>query len=123
MRELNLKKCNNCGALVKVINDCHCACGINCCDEKMSDVKPNSIDASAEKHVPTYEIDRENIVVRVDHVMDDDHFIEWVMFVTDNSEETIYFRPGIVAKATFAYQKGILYAYCNKHGLWSKEVN
>ena len=123
MRELILKKCPQCGALVKVINDCHCACGLICCDNNMVEVKANSVDASFEKHVPTYEIENNQIKVKVNHVMDEDHFIEWVMFVTDEKEETIYFKPGDVAEVVFPNNKGILYAYCNKHGLWSKTID
>ena len=52
--------------------------------------------------------------------MDKDHFIEWICFKTENREEFVYLKDE--AKATFPYQKGTLYAYCNKHGLWSKEV-
>ena len=123
MRELILKKCPKCGALVKVLDDCHCPCGIMCCGEKMQEVKANSIDASWEKHVPHYEIEANNLKVQVNHVMDEDHFIAWLMFVTSEKEETVYFKPGEVAEAIFPRANGILYAYCNKHGLWSKEVH
>ena len=57
MKELILKRCNKCGALIKVINDCNCNnCGIICCDEKMQEIVPNSVDASYEKHIPSYEL-------------------------------------------------------------------
>ncbi len=122
MRELILRKCNNCGALVKVISDCKCTCGINCCDKEMKIVKANSEEASFEKHIPSYEIRNDKIIVNVNHVMEEEHFINWIMFVGENSEEIIYFNPMEDAKAEFKKQKGILYAYCNKHGLWSCEV-
>ena len=122
MRELNLKKCPSCGALVKVINDCHCPCGIACCDTKMVDIKANSTDASFEKHIPTYEIKDHNLIVKVNHVMEEEHLINWVMFLTETNETTIYFEPGKPAEAIFPYEKGILYAYCNKHGLWQCNV-
>ena len=39
-----LKKCMKCGALVKVLKDCNCDnCGIKCCNEEMTIIKPNSI--------------------------------------------------------------------------------
>ncbi len=121
--ELVIKKCNKCGALVKIINDCNCdGCGIKCCGEEMKVMKPNSTDASFEKHLPTYEIVSDKLEVTVNHVMDDDHYIEWVCLVNKDREEFVYFKPGSSAKATFENKKGILYAYCNKHGLWEKEV-
>lgn len=123
MKELILKRCNRCGALIKVINDCNCNnCGIICCDEKMQEIVPNSVDASYEKHIPSYELKDDKIIVKVNHVMDDDHFIEWICFINDKTEEYVYFKSGEKATAVFEKSKGILYSYCNKHGLWKKEI-
>ena len=49
MNELIIKKCNKCGALVKVFKDCP---DISCCGEEMRELVPNSVDAAIEKHVP-----------------------------------------------------------------------
>ena len=123
MRELKLKKCLNCGAMIKVIEDCHCACNFICCDEKMTDIKPNTEEAAVEKHLPTYEVKGDKIEVQVNHVMDADHYIEWISMCASNKECTVYFKPGDVATAEFDYVEGAtLYAYCNKHSLWKKEV-
>ena len=123
MRELILKKCLKCGAVVKVIDDCNCEnCGIKCCGENMVIVRPNSIDAAFEKHVPNYELEGDKLVVTVNHVMDEDHLIEWILYVNDNTEQFVYFKPGDVLKYTFEGKTGNLYAYCNKHGLWVKEI-
>ena len=73
--ELIVKKCNHCGALVKVIKDCNCnGCGIVCCDEPMQVMVPNSVDAAVEKHIPTYEVSGDEIIVKVNHVMDKEHY-------------------------------------------------
>ncbi len=123
MKNLIIKKCSKCGALIKIITDCHCEnCEIVCCNEKMIEVKANSQDASHEKHIPTYEIKDGKIIVQVNHVMDSDHYIEWIGFVTENGEEYIYLNPNEEAVATFNEAKGTLYSYCNKHGLWMEEV-
>ena len=67
--ELIIKKCQKCGALVEVINDCNCnECGIACCGEPMIKLIPNSVDASFEKHNPPLE---------------KEHFIEWIALVND----------------------------------------
>ncbi len=125
MKELKLKKCLKCNALVKVIEDCNCEdCGIVCCGEPMKDVKSNSVDAAFEKHIPVYEIDGSNIVITVNHVMEEDHYIEWISYVTNNLEITKQFKPNEELKLTVPYEKGAkIYSYCNKHGLWEKEVN
>ena len=119
MEDFIIKKCEKCGNLVKVIGSLKCEM-LSCCNDEMTTVKENSEDASFEKHVPSYEIKNDKLEVTVNHVMDKDHFIEWICFKTENREEFVYLKDE--AKATFPYQKGTLYAYCNKHGLWSKEV-
>lgn len=124
-RELVIKKCKNCGAIVKVINDCNCTdCGIKCCGETMEKIVPNSVDASFEKHIPTVEVNGDKIKVVVNHVMEEEHYIEWICFVSDEKECIKYFKPGDVAEAEFRYIPGSkVYAYCNKHDLWMKEIN
>ena len=124
MKELVIKKCMKCGAIVKVLHDCHCeSCGIQCCGEDMKVLIPNSEDAAFEKHVPTYETRDGEVWVKVNHVMEEDHFIEWISFVYNNEEVTHYFEPGKEASAHYKYVPGMLiYAYCNKHGLWKTEV-
>ncbi len=122
-KELIIKKCAKCGATIRVLKDCKCACGIRCCEEEMKELIPNSVDAAVEKHVPTYEIKDGKIVVKVNHVMEQDHFIEWIALVTDKKECIKYFEPGEEAETHFKYKPGsTLYAYCNKHGLWKKDV-
>ena len=124
MKEFIIKKCFKCGAIIKAIEDCNCDnCGIICCGEKMKDLTANSTDGAVEKHVPTYEIKGDLIEVVVNHVMDPDHYIEWISASTENEEHVKYLNPGEAAKAVFKYQEGmVLYAYCNKHLLWKTEV-
>lgn len=122
--ELIIKKCKSCGATVKVIEDCNCEnCGILCCGETMNVLVPNSVDAAVEKHVPTFEKVEDEIFVKVNHVMEKEHFIEWISLVADNKEYFIKLHPEQNAECRFPYIPGsVLYAYCNKHGLWKKEV-
>ncbi len=124
MREFVIKKCNKCGAIVKVIEDCNCDdCGIVCCGEKMGALKANSTDGAVEKHVPTYEINGDEITVRVNHVMDEDHYIEWISAASEDAEIVKYFKPGEEPVLKCKYVAGmVLYAYCNKHGLWKAET-
>lgn len=123
MRELVIKKCLKCGALVKEIQGCKCKdCGIVCCDNIMATITANSTDAAIEKHVPTYEINDGKIIAKVNHVMDEEHFIEWICFISDDREEYVYLKPNDEAAAIFNHSQGILYSYCNKHGLWKQEI-
>ena len=102
--ELNIKRCKSCGAMVKVLQDCTCDdCGIKCCGEEMETLVPNSVDASFEKHVPQVERVEDEIFVKVMHPMEKEHYIEWISMVKYVPNATVY-------------------AYCNKHGLWKKEI-
>ncbi len=123
-KELVIKKCLKCGALIEIINDCNCEeCGIMCCGEKMMEIKPNTIDASFEKHVPTYEKVEDEIFVKVNHVMEKEHYIEWIAMVTDTSVYKVKLCPEQNAECRFKYiPNSKLYAYCNKHGLWSNDI-
>lgn len=124
MKELHLKKCSKCGALVKVLVDCDCDdCGLTCCGERMQTVKPNSVDASFEKHLPTYEKKDNNIIITVNHVMDEDHYIEWILVKMSNEDHELLLKPGATPEMIVPYEKGtLIYSYCNKHGLWKNEV-
>ena len=122
--ELIIKKCKSCGAIVRVIEDCTCEnCGISCCGEAMEVLVPNSVDAAVEKHVPTFEKVEDEIFVKLNHVMEKEHFIEWISLVADNKEYFVKLYPEQNAECRFPYITGsVLYAYCNKHGLWKKDV-
>lgn len=119
-----IKRCKSCGAMLKVLKDCKSNdCGFRCCGERMNVLVPNSIDAAVEKHVPEYEIVGNKIKVKVNHVMEEEHYIEWIAMIADDIEQTKYFKPGDVAEAEFDYRPNVtLYSYCNKHELWKKEV-
>ncbi len=122
--ELIIKKCKSCGAIVRVIEDCNCEnCGILCCGEAMEVLVPNSVDAAVEKHVPIFEKVEDEIFVKVNHVMEKEHFIEWISLIADNKEYFVKLNPEQDAECSFPYIPGsVLYAYCNKHGLWKKDV-
>ncbi len=117
--ELKLKRCPVCGNVVRVYNDTN----IMCCSKEMIDVKPNTVECAVEKHIPTYEHVEDEIYVKVNHVMEKEHYIEWICLVADNKEYMVKLYPEQDAQARFPYIKGAtLYAYCNKHGLWKTEV-
>ena len=124
MKELVIKKCLKCGATIKTIKDCECNdCGIKCCGESMKEMKANSADAAVEKHKPTYTIENDKLIVTVNHVMEEDHYIEWICLVTDDREEYAYFTyedtPSIIFDKAYS---GKIYSYCNKHGLWVTDI-
>ena len=124
MNELIIKRCKKCGATVEVIKDCTCHdCGIKCCGETMQTLVPNSVEASFEKHLPQVEVVGSYLVVSVPHVMEENHYIEFIAISSKTVSAKKYFKPGETPKAVFPNIPGaIVYAKCNLHGLWSTKV-
>lgn len=122
--EFIIKQCTKCGATVEILKDCTCqGCGINCCGEEMKTLIPNTVDAAVEKHLPNYEVIGNYIVATVNHVMEDDHYIEYLALDSQNITAKKYLKIGEKAQAVFPYVSGSkLYGYCNKHGMWSIEI-
>ena len=118
-----IKKCEHCGALVEVLEDCNCEnCGIKCCGEIMQELKPLESE-EVTKHLPILEVDGDKIKVSFKHPMEEDHLIKYVWMVYDNKVLKATLTKDDEATCTFEYVKGaILYSYCNKHGLWKKAV-
>lgn len=121
---MEIRICEKCGATIEVLKDCTCEnCGIKCCGEQTKKVVSNSVDASFEKHVPVVEVVGNFIEVVVNHVMEEEHYIEWIALDCEKVSARKYFKAGETPKAIFPYIKGSkVYAYCNKHGLWESEV-
>ena len=124
MNELQVYKCTICGTVVEMLNGA--TTNLNCCGQNMVELKANTTDAAVEKHVPAIETSGEEIVARVgevSHPMDEDHYSMWIALVYDNTEIKVSLKPGEVPEAKFPYVPGsVVYAYCNKHGLWKAEV-
>ena len=88
--------------------------------EDVSDkiIRSNSVDASFEKHVPMYEINDNKVLIYVNHVMEEDHYIEWIMVDYGDSYYIKEFKPGDEARVVVDYKIGMkAYSYCNKHSL------
>ena len=65
----------------------------------------------------------DEVFVKVAHPMEKEHYIEWIAQVVDNKEEFVYLYPEGPAEVRFKdIPNATIYAYCNKHGLWKKEM-
>lgn len=121
---MKIFKCKKCGKIIEILDEGSPV--TICCGEEMQEVITNTTDAAKEKHVPSYEIasDKINVTIgKVSHPMEEKHYIEWIMVEYNNKVEKVSLKPGMEPKATFDYHKKMtIYAYCNLHGLWKKEV-
>lgn len=116
-------KCKKCGQIIAFAKDL--GNPVTCCGEEMVELKPNTEDASGEKHVPQYIVDGNIVIVNVGsipHPMVENHYIEWVALKTKFGNQRKQLKPGQAPIVYFAMCDGDtveeVYAYCNLHGLW-----
>lgn len=85
-------------------------------------IKANDVDASFEKHVPQFEMMDQLVKVYVNHVMEEDHYIEWLLVDYGDEQIVKHFIPGSDPFMVVEYRSGMkAYSYCNKHSLWVSE--
>ncbi len=116
-------RCSHCGNIIAYVKNSHVS--VSCCGEKMTEVVPNTVDASHEKHIPVYTVDGNTVHVKVattEHPMLPEHYIEWIFIQTKQGKQLKKLYPKGVPEACFTLCKGdevdSVYAYCNLHGLW-----
>lgn len=124
MKDINYYRCPVCGNVIEVVNGD--VSRVRCCGRELELLNSNVVDASLEKHVPVYEIDGNEIVVKVGdviHPMEEKHYITFISLVTNDRVIRVDLKPGDEPIVRFPYVNGsIIYEYCNLHGLWKKEV-
>ncbi|NLC48667.1 MAG: desulfoferrodoxin [Tenericutes bacterium] len=123
--ELKFYICKHCGnVIVKLENS---GVPVVCCGEKMGELVPGTVDASVEKHIPVVEIVDDTVNVKVGdvpHPMTEEHYISWILIVTQSGYQVKYLNINKEAEASFKVDEKVLevYEYCNIHGLWKKTV-
>ncbi|MCX8021638.1 MAG: desulfoferrodoxin [Syntrophorhabdaceae bacterium] len=114
-------KCDICGNIVEVLNGGKGQ--MSCCNQPMTLLKENTVDASLEKHVPVIEKTLDGIKVKVGsvpHPMEEKHYIQWIEVIADGKAYHRFLSPGEVPEAFFSIKEENVTAreYCNLHGLW-----
>ncbi|MGM9540710.1 desulfoferrodoxin family protein [Anaerovibrio sp.] len=119
--------CEQCGNIVEMIHDS--GAPLTCCEQKMKQLVPGSVDASLEKHVPVYNLIGSIVKVTVgsvEHPMVPEHFIGWIALKTNHGIQRKILSPANSPEATFTLNQGehieSIFAYCNLHGLWKADV-
>lgn len=122
MNEQKFFKCNHCGNFVGLINNA--GVPMICCGEPMEELNPNTVEASAEKHIPKVEIKERLVYVEVGSVLhpsEEAHHIDFIYLQTENGGQRKSIKVGEKPVAMFGViddRPLEVYAYCNLHGLW-----
>ena len=104
--------CKHCGNVITKLTSAQVP--VKCCGEEMHVLEAGVTDAAQEKHVPAVTV--EGSLVKV----------QWVVVETERDALIHWFHPEEAPEAVFALAEGqtakAVYAYCNLHGLWKKDL-
>ena len=126
MKETKFFICEHCGNIIGVIHDA--GVPMMCCGQKMTQLVPGTVEASAEKHIPVVTVEGNTVRVvvgSVTHPMSEEHHIAWVYLQTDRGGQRKCLCTTGAPEVTFALcdeTPVAVYAYCNLHGLWKAEI-
>ena len=127
MKEQKFYICEHCGNIVAKVHDA--GVPVFCCGQKMTELVPGTVEASAEKHIPVVSVDGSIVKVEVgsvSHPMVEEHFIQWVYLQTNVGGQRKNLVPGTEPAVSFALAEGekpvAVFEYCNLHGLWKADV-
>ncbi|MCL2013991.1 MAG: desulfoferrodoxin [Oscillospiraceae bacterium] len=118
--------CRHCGNLIGLIDNK--GVPVVCCGEKMTELVPNTVEASTEKHLPEVIVNGNNITVQIGsipHPMEEKHNIAFIYVETERGGQRKCLKVGEEPKLTFTVSQDkplAVYAYCNLHGLWKTVI-
>jgi len=92
---------------------------IHCCGVALPPLEAEECDGAHDLTVEDWDGER---YVTTHHSMRRDHYLSFVAQVTDWGVDIVKLWPEMPAEAYFLKRSGMLYAYCNKHGLFRVKV-
>lgn len=102
---------------------------LSCCGEAMEEVRANTTEGAAEKHLPAVQVNGDRVTVSVGsipHPMTAEHNIGWVYLETEQGGQRKLLKAGSEPVAEFALAGGdrpvAAYAWCNLHGFWKIDL-
>jgi len=119
-------KCGICGNLTVLLMSS--GAPLMCCGQNMTELVPNTVEASTEKHIPAVTDSAGGISVQVGsvpHPMEEGHHITFIYVETENGGQRKCLDIGAEPKCAFSFAEDkpvAIYAYCNLHGLWETKI-
>ena len=93
---------------------------ISCCGITLPPLEAEEADGS---HAVTIAIVEDEHFISIDHPMTKDHFISFIAFVTCDRVQLVKLYPEGNAEVRLPRRgMGILYWYCNRHGLFKQKL-
>lgn len=108
--------CPVCGNVIHSLGDAV----ISCCGITLPPLEAEAFD---DAHRPAVEPVEDEIFVSVDHEMTKQHYISFLALVNGDRMQLVKLYPEGNAETRFKKRgRGILYAYCNRHGLMKTTI-
>ena len=93
---------------------------VSCCGITLP---PQEAGEADDDHMLTVQPVEDEHFITVHHPMTKQHFISFVSFVTSDRIQTVKFYPEGNAETRLQLRgRGVLYYYCNRHGLYKKKI-
>lgn len=120
-------QCEKCGNIITYLDDA----GVIpvCCNETMKELVCNKEEQANEKHIPVVERNQNMVSVTIGSILHPStlqHHIRWIVLTTDKG---YYIHPLNTEEIPITYfaitsdeRIQTVYAYCNIHGLWKRDV-
>ena len=117
MAKVKLYVCPVCGNVIQASGEAV----VSCCGITLPPQEPEEADAD---HQIKVEIVEDEYYVSAAHPMEKEHYISFLMAVSDQGTQFVKLYPEGNAEARFKISRvGKLYWYCNRHGLFSCSVS
>jgi len=118
---MGIYKCGICGNIVEVLSGGKGE--LVCCNQPMTLLVENTVDAAREKHVPVIEKTAQGYKVTIGsvlHPMEEKHYIMWISLCAGSKTYRKFLKPGDAPVAEFCIDatKVTAHELCNLHGLW-----
>lgn len=116
MKRINFYVCPICGNVIQSVGEgTYTCCGIT--------LPKLLVEDKDENHIIETQIIENEYYVCMNHDMTKNHYISFLAFVTSDSIQLVKLYPEQNVECRFARRgHGIIYAYCNQHGLFSTVV-
>ena len=116
MKKLHFYVCPVCGNIITSVG----RGTFSCCGITLPEQEPETCD---DHHLLILDTVDNEYYVTMDHPMTKDHYISFLAYITSGSAEVVKLYPEQDISVRLRKKgHGILYAYCNRHGLFRKMI-
>ncbi len=116
MKKIQFYVCPVCGNVIMAVGEAH----FSCCGITLPKQEPESMNGEHSVFIET--IDDEYSITML-HPMNKEHYVSFIAYITSGSVEIVKLYPEQDVSIRFRKKgHGCLYAYCNRHGLFRKNI-